>query len=319
MVTVEKALYGDNAERTAVNLCGVTLENPVIPASGTFGYGYEFAELYDINCLGTFSFKGTTLEPRFGNLTPRIAECPDGMINAVGLQNPGVDAVIAEELPRLAQVFHKPVMANVSGFSIDDYVETVRRFEADEAARKQIGWFEINISCPNVHGGGMAFGICPEAASEVTAEVRKVTDKPLLIKLSPNVTDITEIARACEASGADGISLINTLLGMRIDIKTRKPVIANKMGGFSGHAILPVALRMVYQVYESVKIPVVGMGGGSTAEEVIEMMMAGASAVEIGAANLVNPLAARDIIQKLPEVMDKYNIKKMSSIIGGAH
>ena len=301
------------------SLCGITLDNPVIPASGTFGYGYEFAELYDINCLGTFSFKGTTLEPRFGNPTPRIAECPDGMINAVGLQNPGVDAVIAEELPKLAQVFHKPVMANVSGFSVDDYVETVRRFEADEAARAQIGWFEVNISCPNVHGGGMAFGTCPDAAAEVTAAVRKVTDKPLLIKLSPNVTDITEIARACEAAGADGISLINTLLGMRINLKTGKPVIANKMGGFSGHAILPVALRMVYQVYEAVKIPVVGMGGVSTAEEVIEMMMAGASAVEIGAVNLINPCAAKEIIEKLPEVMDKYNIKKLSDIIGGAH
>ena len=301
------------------SLCGITLDNPVIPASGTFGYGYEFAELYDINCLGTFSFKGTTLEPRFGNPTPRIAECPDGMINAVGLQNPGVDAVIAEELPKLAQVFHKPVMANVSGFSVDDYVETVRRFEADEAARAQIGWFEVNISCPNVHGGGMAFGTCPEAAAEVTAAVRKVTDKPLLIKLSPNVTDITEIARACEAAGADGISLINTLLGMRINLKTGKPIIANKMGGFSGHAILPVALRMVYQVYDAVKIPVVGMGGVSTAEEVIEMMMAGASAVEIGAANLINPFAAKEIIEELPEVMDKYNIKKLSDIIGGAH
>lgn len=301
------------------SLCGITLDNPVIPASGTFGYGYEFAELYDINCLGTFSFKGTTLEPRFGNPTPRIAECPDGMINAVGLQNPGVDAVIADELPKLAQVFHKPVMANVSGFSVDDYVETVRRFEADEAARAQIGWFEVNISCPNVHGGGMAFGTCPEAAAEVTAAVRKVTDKPLLIKLSPNVTDITEIARACEAAGADGISLINTLLGMRINLKTGKPVIANKMGGFSGHAILPVALRMVYQVYDAVKIPVVGMGGVSTAEEIIEMMMAGASAVEIGAANLINPFAAKEIIEELPEVMDKYNIKKLSDIIGGAH
>ena len=319
MVDIGKAVCAAQKERTAVSLCGITLGNPVIPASGTFGYGYEFAELYDINCLGTFSFKGTTLEPRFGNPTPRIAECPDGMINAVGLQNPGVDAVIAEELPRLAQVFHKPVMANVSGFSVADYVETVRRFEADEAARAQIGWFEVNISCPNVHGGGMAFGTCPEAAAEVTSAVRKVTDKPLLIKLSPNVTDITEIAGACEAAGADGISLINTLLGMRINLKTGKPVIANKMGGFSGHAILPVALRMVYQVYDAVKIPVVGMGGVSTAEEVIEMMMAGASAVEIGAANLVNPFAARDIIEELPEVMDKYNIKKLSDIIGGAH
>lgn len=319
MVDNGKTVCEAQVERTAVSLCGVTLDNPVIPASGTLGYGYEFAELYDINCLGSFSFKGTTLEPRFGNPTPRIAECPDGMINAVGLQNPGVDSVIAEELPKLAQVFHKPVMANVSGFSVDDYVETVRRFETDEAASGQIGWFEVNISCPNVHGGGMAFGTCPDAAAEVTAAVRKVTDKPLLIKLSPNVTDITEIARACEAAGADGISLINTLLGMRINLKTGKPVIANKMGGFSGHAILPVALRMVYQVYDTVKIPVVGMGGVSTAEEVIEMMMAGASAVEIGATNLINPFAAKEIIEELPEVMDKYNIEKLSDIIGGAH
>ena len=319
MVDNGKTVCEAQVERTAVSLCGITLDNPVIPASGTFGYGYEFAELYDINCLGSFSFKGTTLEPRFGNPTPRIAECHDGMINAVGLQNPGVDTVIAEELPKLAQVFHKPVMANVSGFSVDDYVETVRRFEADEAARAQIGWFEVNISCPNVHGGGMVFGTCPDAAAEVTAAVRKVTDKPLLIKLSPNVTDITEIARACEAAGADGISLINTLLGMRINLKTGKPVIANKMGGFSGHAILPVALRMVYQVYDTVKITVVGMGGVSTAEEVIEMMMAGASAVEIGAANLINPFAAKEIIEELPEVMDKYNIEKLSDIIGGAH
>ena len=231
-----------------VKLCGIALDNPVIPASGTFGYGSEYAELYDINCLGSFSFKGTTLEPRFGNPTPRIAECPDGMINAVGLQNPGVDAVIREELPALRRIFHKPVMANVSGFSVSDYVETVAKFEADEAASSQIGWYEINISCPNVHGGGMAFGTSAQAAAEVTAAVRRATDKPLLLKLSPNVTDITEIARACEAAGADGISLINTLLGMRIDLKTKRPVIANTMGGFSGHAILPVALRMVWQV-----------------------------------------------------------------------
>lgn len=301
------------------SLCGITLDNPVIPASGTFGYGYEFAELYDINCLGTFSFKGTTLEPRFGNPTPRIAECPDGMINAVGLQNSGVDAVIAEELPKLGQVFHKPVMANVSGFSVDDYVETVRRFEADEAASAQIGWFEVNISCPNVHGGGMAFGTCPQAAEEVTAAVRKVTKKPLFIKLSPNVTDIAEIARACEAGGADGISLINTLLGMRIDLKNRKPVIANKMGGFSGHAILPVALRMVYQVYEAVNLPVIGMGGVSSAEEVVEMMLAGATAVEIGAANLIDPFASQKIIEDLPRVCEKYKIKELKEIIGGAH
>ena len=304
---------------TKVDLCGITLDNPVIPASGTFGFGYEFAEIYDINCLGTFSFKGTTLEGRFGNPTPRIAECPDGMINAVGLQNPGVDKVIAEELPKLAKVFHKPVMANVSGFSVDDYVETVRRLDQDPAANKQIGWFEINISCPNVHGGGMAFGTCPQAAEEVTAAVRKVTKKPLFIKLSPNVTDIAEIARACEAGGADGISLINTLLGMRIDLKTRKPVIANKMGGFSGHAILPVALRMVYQVYEAVKLPIIGMGGVSSAEEVVEMMLAGATAVEIGAANLIDPFASQKIIEDLPRVCEKYKIKELKEIIGGAH
>lgn len=304
---------------TNVNLCGITLDNPVIPASGTFGFGYEFAELYDINCLGTFSFKGTTLEPRFGNPTPRIAECPDGMINAVGLQNPGVDKVISEELPKLAQVFHKPVMANVSGFSVSDYVTTVEKLEGHGDASQQIGWFEINISCPNVHGGGMAFGTCPQSAAEITQAVRKVTHKPILIKLSPNVTDIAEIAKACEAAGADGISLINTLLGMRIDLKNRKPVIANKMGGFSGHAILPVALRMVYQVYEAVKIPIVGMGGVSSAEEVMEMMLAGATAVEIGAANLIDPYASKKIIENLPKVCDRYKIKELKELIGGAH
>lgn len=304
---------------TKVNLCGIQLDNPIIPASGTYGFGYEFAELYDINCLGTFSFKGTTLEPRFGNPTPRIAECPDGMINAVGLQNPGVDKVISQELPKLAEVFHKPVMANVSGFSIDEYVETVRRLEEAPAANKQIGWFEINISCPNVHGGGMAFGTSAKAAEEVTKAVRKVTKKPMFIKLSPNVTDITEIARACEAGGADGISLINTLLGMRINLKTRKPVIANKMGGFSGHAILPIALRMVYQVYDAVKLPIIGMGGVSTADEVIEMMLAGATAVEIGAANLINPFASKEMIDDLPRVCEKYKIQDLNEIIGGAH
>lgn len=303
----------------STKLCGIELSNPVIPASGTFGYGREYAELYDINCLGTFSFKGTTLEPRFGNPTPRIAECPDGMINAVGLQNPGVHKVIAEELPQLAKIFHKPVMANVSGFSTDEYVQTVSLLEADEAASRQIGWYEINISCPNVHGGGMAFGTQPKAATEVTAAVRAVTKKPILMKLSPNVTDITEIAKACEAAGADGISLINTLLGMRIDLKTRKPVIANKMGGFSGHAIFPVALRMVYQVYEAVKIPIVGMGGVSSAAEVLEMMLAGASAVEIGAANLVDPFACKKIIEELPSVCKKYGIVNLREIIGGAH
>ena len=304
---------------TKINLCGIEIDNPVIPASGTYGFGYEFAEIYDINCLGTFSFKGTTLEPRFGNPTPRIAECPDGMINAVGLQNPGVDRVISEELPKLAEVFRKPVMANVSGFSIEEYVETVRRLHNDPAANKQIGWFEINISCPNVHGGGMAFGTSAKAAEEVTKAVRQVTDKPMFIKLSPNVTDITEIARACEAGGADGISMINTLLGMRIDLKTKKPVIANKMGGFSGHAILPVALRMVYQVYDAVNLPIIGMGGISTAEEVVEMMLAGAAAVEVGAANLIDPFASKQIIEDLPGVCEKYGIKDLKEIIGGAH
>lgn len=297
-----------------VNLCGIELTNPVIPASGTFGFGYEFAEIYDINCLGTFSFKGTTRDPRFGNPTPRIAECTAGMINAVGLQNPGVDKVISEELPKLFKVFHKPVMANVSGFSVEDYAYTCERLsEVDE-----IGWLEVNISCPNVHGGGMSFGTNPSAAAEVTAAVRKVTKKPIIIKLSPNVTDIAEIAKACEAAGADGISLINTLLGMRINLKTRKPVIANKMGGFSGSAIFPVAVRMVCQVANAVKVPVVGMGGVSSAEDVIEMMMAGAVAVEVGAANLINPTVCRDIIEDLPRVMDKYGIRDLKEIIGVA-
>ena len=297
-----------------VNLCGIELDNPVIPASGTFGYGYEFAELYDINVLGTFSFKGTTLEPRFGNPTPRIAECPAGMINAVGLQNPGVEKVISEELPKLAKCFRKPVMANVSGFSVSDYAKTCEMLDACE----QVGWLEVNVSCPNVHGGGMSFGTSPEAAAEVTAAVKKVTKKPVLIKLSPNVTDIVSIAKACEDAGADGISLINTLLGMRIDLRTKKPVIANKMGGFSGAAIFPVAVRMVYQVAHAVKVPVVGMGGVSSAEDVIEMMLAGATAVEVGAANLVNPFASRDIVKNLPAVMEKYGIKSLSEIIGMA-
>ena len=297
-----------------VNFCGIELENPVIPASGTFGYGYEFAELYDINVLGTFSFKGTTLEPRFGNPTPRIAECPAGMINAVGLQNPGVEKVISEELPKLAKCFHKPVMANVSGFSVSDYAKTCEMLDACE----QVGWLEVNVSCPNVHGGGMSFGTSPEAAAEVTAAVKRVTKKPVLIKLSPNVTDIVSIAKACEAAGADGISLINTLLGMRIDLRTKKPVIANKMGGFSGSAIFPVAVRMVYQVAHAVKVPVVGMGGVTTAEDVIEMMLAGATAVEVGAANLVNPFASRDIVAELPAVMGKYGIKSLTDIIGMA-
>ena len=300
---------------TKVILSGIELDNPIIPASGTFGFGYEFAELYDINCLGTFSFKGTTKDPRFGNPTPRIAETASGMLNAVGLQNPGVEKVISEELPKLRKCFHKPVMANVSGFAVDDYVYTVERLSGEE----QIGWFEVNISCPNVHGGGMSFGTTPEAAAEVTRAVRRVTDKPIYIKLSPNVADIASIAKACEAEGADGISLINTLLGMKIDLKTRKPVIANKTGGFSGPAIKPVAVRMVYQVYDAVKIPIIGMGGVSTAEDVIEFMLAGATAVQVGAANLVDPFASRDIINDLPKVMAKYGISNLNDIIGGAH
>ncbi len=297
-----------------VNLCGIEMDNPIIPASGTFGFGKEFAEIYDINILGTFSFKGTTLDARFGNPTPRIAEFDGGMLNAVGLQNPGVDHVIAHELPEMKEFFHKPVMANVSGFSIEQYVETCRKLDKEE----QVGWLEVNISCPNVHGGGMSFGTDPKAAAEVTAAVKKVTTKPVIVKLSPNVTDIVSIAKACEDAGADGISLINTMLGMRIDLKTRKPVIANKMGGFSGSAIFPVAVRMVYQVANAVNIPVVGMGGVSCAEDVIEMMLAGATAVEIGAANLVNPFACRDIINALPAAMDKYRIENLSDIIGGA-
>lgn len=293
-------------------LCGLTLDNPIIPASGTFGYGYEFAELYDINILGTFSFKGTTRDKRFGNPTPRIAECSAGMINAVGLQNPGVENVIAEELPKMKKCFHKKVMANVSGFSVDDYAYTCEKFDKCD----EVGWIEVNVSCPNVHGGGMSFGTSPEAAAEVTRAVKAVTTKPVIIKLSPNVTDIVSIAEACEKAGADGISLINTMLGMRIDLKTKKPVIANKMGGFSGPAIFPVAVRMVYQVSHAVNIPVVGMGGVLNAEDVIEMMMAGAVAVEVGAANLVDPFACRDIIEKLPEVMDKYGIENLSDIIG---
>lgn len=301
--------------RLSVNLCGEELDNPVIPASGTFGYGYEFAELYNINCLGTFSFKGTTKEPRFGNPTPRIAECTAGMINAVGLQNPGVDKVISEELPRLKKCFNKKVMANVSGFSVDEYAYTCERLDSQE----QVGWLEVNVSCPNVHGGGMSFGTDPKAAAQVTKAVKAVTKKPVIIKLSPNVTDIVSIAKACEDAGADGISLINTLLGMRIDLRTKKPVIANTMGGFSGSAIFPVALRMVYQVSSAVNIPVVGMGGVSSAEDVIEMMLAGAAAVEIGAANLVDPFICKKIVEALPAAADKYNINELKDIIGGAH
>ncbi len=299
----------------SVNLCGIELDNPVIPASGTFGYGYEFAELYDINCLGTFSFKGTTLHMRTGNPQPRIAETNAGMLNAVGLQNPGVDAVIREELPKLAKVFHKPVIANVSGFSAAEYAEVCRRLDAVP----QIGWLEVNISCPNIHGGGMSFGTDPKAAAEVTRAVKGVTAKHVIVKLSPNVTDIAEIARACEDAGADALSLINTVMAMRIDLKTRRPVLANTTGGLSGPAVFPLALRMVWQAYEAVSIPIIGLGGIRSAEDVIEMMLAGATAVQIGAANLVNPFACRDIIDALPETMERYGIKTLSKLTGGAH
>ncbi len=304
----------NNRSDTAVSLCGIKIDNPIIPASGTFGYGYEFAEWYDINVLGTFSFKGTTKEPRFGNPTPRIAEAPCGMLNAVGLQNPGVKAVVEKELPKLSKVFRKPVMANVGGFSVEEYAYTAQKL----ALNDKVGWLEINISCPNVHGGGISFGTDPKLAAEVTSAVRAVTKKPIIMKLSPNVTDITEIARACEAAGADGLSLINTLMGMRIDKNKRRPIIANVTGGLSGPCIFPVALRMVYQVYKAVNIPIVGMGGVSSAEDVIEMMLAGATAVEIGAANLIDPRICRDIIMTLPEVMEKYRINKLSDIIGAA-
>lgn len=300
---------------TAVNLSGLELTNPIIPASGAFGYGYEFADLYDLDCLGSISIKGTTLLPRYGNPLPRIAECPGGMLNSVGLQNPGVDAVIAQELPRLAKVFSKKIIANVSGFSVSDYVETCKRL----TELPQVGILEVNISCPNVHGGGMAFGTDPAAAAEVTRAVKEVATKPVYIKLSPNVTDIAGIARACESAGADGICLINTLLGMRIDPKTRKPILANTTGGLSGPAVFPVALRMVYQVFEAVRIPIIGLGGIMSADNVIEMMLAGASAVEIGAANLVNPYACRDIVNALPAVMDKYGVENLKDITGGAH
>ena len=301
--------------RLSVNLCGIELSNPIIPASGTFGFGYEFAQWYDINCLGTFSMKGTTREPRFGNPTPRIAEAPAGMLNAVGLQNPGVDAVIAEELPRLAKVFHKPVIANVSGFSVEEYAEV----SAKLAAQPQVGWLEVNISCPNVHGGGMSFGTEPAAAAEVTRAVRNVTDKPLILKLSPNVTDIVSIARACEGAGADALSLINTVLALRIDLKTRRPVLANVTGGLSGPAVFPLALRMVWQVSRAVKIPVIGLGGVSSAEDVAEMMLAGATAVQIGAANLKDPFACPNILRALPGVLDRLGVNNIRDIIGGAH
>ena len=300
---------------TEVTLCGVTLDNPVIPASGTFGYGYEFAELYDINCLGTFSFKGTTRQARLGNAQPRIAEMTGGMLNAVGLQNPGVDAVLSQELPKLKAVFHKPVMANVSGFSIDEYVEVCRKLDACE----QVGWLEVNISCPNVHGGGMSFGTDPKAAASVTRAVKDAVRKPVIVKLSPNVTSITDIAKACQDAGADALSLINTVMGMRIDLRAKRPLLANGTGGMSGPAIFPLALRMVWQVYEAVQIPIIGMGGVGAAEDVLEMMLAGAAAVEVGAANLVNPYACRDIIQALPGAMEKYNIKSLKDLTGGAH
>ena len=300
---------------TKVNLSGLELSNPVIPASGTFGYGYEFAELYDINILGSFSFKGTTREPRFGNETPRIAECASGLLNSVGLQNPGIDAVINEELPKLRKVFRKPVVANISGFSLDEYVECCGRIDKEPG----IGIIEVNISCPNVHGGGMSFGTTPEGAAEVTRAVKAVTTKPVYMKLTPNTQDIAAVARACEEAGADGISLINTLLGMRIDLRRRAPILKNTTGGLSGPAVFPVALRMVWQVYEAVSIPIIGMGGVSTAEDVIEMMLAGAAAVEVGAANLKDPFAAKNIVEELPNVMEKLGIERLSDIIGGAH
>ena len=300
---------------TKIDLCGIEIDNPIIPASGTFGYGVEFAELYDINILGSFSFKGTTKEPRFGNPTPRIAETPSGMLNSVGLQNPGVEAVISHELPNMKKFFHKPVMANVSGFSIEDYTYTCERLDAEE----QVGWIEVNISCPNVHGGGMSFGTSPDAAAEVTRAVRRVTKKPIIIKLTPNVTSIADIAKACEAEGADGVSLINTLSGMRINLNTRKPILKNVTGGLSGPCTFPVALRCVWQVYDAVKIPIVGMGGVTTAEDVIEIMLAGATAVQVGAANLVDPFACKTIIEQLPAVMEKYKINSLKDIIGGAH
>ena len=298
-----------------VNLSGVELDNPIIPASGTFGFGYEFSDYYDIDILGSISFKGTTRDKRFGNPAPRIAEIPSGLINSVGLQNPGVDAVIEKELPRLAKCFHKPLIANISGFSVEDYVHCAKKLDSVG----QVGILEINISCPNVHGGGMSFGTSAHAAAQVTRAVKDAVKKPVYIKLTPNVTDITEIARAVESAGADGISMINTVLGMRINPKTRRPVVANLKGGMSGPCIFPLALRMVYEVYESVKIPIIGMGGVSSADDVIEMMLAGASAVQVGAANLVNPCACRDIINDLPRAMEKYKIEKLSDITGGAH
>ncbi len=300
---------------TKVNLSGLQLDNPIIPASGTFGYGKEFTKFYDINILGSFSFKGTTLNERFGNPTPRIAETASGMLNSVGLANPGVEKVVKEILPEMKGYFNKKVIANVSGFSLDEYVKTCEILDKQE----QVGLLEVNISCPNVHNGGMAFGTEPESAYKVTKAVKNVCKKPVYIKLSPNVTSITDIAKAVEDGGADGVSLINTLLGMRLNLKTRKPLLANVTGGLSGEAVFPVALRMVYQVYEAVKIPIIGMGGVSKAEDVIEMMLAGATAVQVGAANLVNPYACKEIIENLPKVMEKYKIDDLSKIIGEAH
>ena len=300
---------------TAVDLCGIRLDNPIIPASGTFGFGQEFAKLYDINILGTFSFKGTTREPRFGNPTPRIAEYAGGLLNSVGLQNPGIDAVIARELPQLKEIFHKPVMANVSGFSIEEYAEVCRRLDDQE----QVGWIEVNISCPNVHGGGAAFGADPASAAAVTRAVRAATKKPILMKLSPAAADIAAVARACEDAGADGICLINTLPGMRIDLKRRRPLLANGTGGMSGPGIFPLAVRMVYQVYEAVRVPIVGMGGVSSARDALELMLAGATAVGVGAANLTDPFACRNIIEALPSEMAAYGIHDINDIIGGAH
>ena len=301
---------------TQVTLCGLPLSNPLIPASGTFGYGQEFAQLYDIDLLGTFSFKGTTAQPRFGNPTPRIAETPGGMLNAVGLQNPGVDEVIARELPALAEIFHKPVMANVCGSTVEEYVAVAEKL----AACPQVGWLEVNISCPNVHAGGLAFGTTPQGAAQVTREVKRVAgDKPVIMKLSPNVTDITEIARACAGAGADGLSLINTLMGMRLDLRRRRPILANTTGGLSGGAVFPVALRMVWQVYEAVELPIVGMGGVASARDVIEMMLAGATAVGIGAANLTDPYICKEILEELPQVMEELGIASLKEIIGGAH
>ena len=306
---------GTGGGRLGVTLCGIGLDNPVIPASGTFGYGKEFAAFYDLDVLGSLSFKGTTRREREGNPLPRIAEAPSGMLNSVGLQNPGAEKVLAEELPALRERFHKPVLANVSGFSVEEYAETCAMLAEDAS----VGWLEVNISCPNVHGGGMSFGTDPKQAAAVTAAVRKVTEKPVIMKLTPNVTDITEIARACEGAGADGLCLINTVSAMRIDLRTRRPVLKNTTGGLSGPGIFPIALRAVWQVYEAVTIPLIGCGGVSSAADVIEMMLAGATAVEVGAAGLRDPLACPKIIAALPETMDRYGIRELKEIIGGAH